>query len=120
MRAADLAGKHPKACYAQDTKVFRIFEDSKGGIWASGQAVPYGDCLLRWDPALKAICRLEDGPNRHQLVSGFAEDHHGNMWMGLWGGGELFRYDGRHFTGFKATEGAPPGTIFALLVDHMG
>ena len=118
--AAGLEGRQPKACYASDLNVFRVFEDSKGRIWASGQ---YGSAnrLLRWDPATNAITRLEDGPKGHQLVSAFAEDHHGNIWMGLWGtdGGELFRYDGRHFTAFKFPDGGP-ATVFALLVDHGG
>ena len=120
MSATDLARRQPKTCYAQDLDVFRVFEDSKGGIWASAQS-PRGDRLLRWDPARKAISWLEDGPAQHNLVSAFAEDHNGNIWMGLWGadGGELFRYDGRQFTGFKFPDGAP-ATIFALLVDHRG
>jgi len=117
--ALDLAGRQPKSRYAQDVNVFQIFEDSKGRIWASGQSAQ-GDRLLRWDPGRKAISWLEDGPNRHQLVSAFAEDHTGNIWMALWGGGELFRYDGRQIIGFKPADGAPPATIFALLVDRAG
>ena len=118
-RVAGLAGRQPNACYAQDVEVFRVFEDSKGGIWASGQ---YRDenRLLRWDPTRKAISRL-DGPHKRQLASAFAEDRKGNIWMGFWGadGGELLRYDGRQFTRFKFPAGAP-ATIFALLVDHRG
>ena len=117
--ALDLARRQPKARYAQDVNVFQIFEDSKGRIWASGQSAQ-GDRLLRWDPGRKGISWLEDGPNRHQLVSAFAEDHTGNIWMGLWGGGELFRYDGRQITGFKPADGAPRAPIFALLVDRAG
>jgi len=117
--AAALAGRQPKAIYAQGVDVFRVFEDSKGGIWASGQ---YGDGnrLLRWDPARKAISRIE-GPKPGQLVSAFAEDRNGNIWMGFWGpdGGELLRYDGRQFTRHKFPAGTP-ATIFALLVDHAG
>jgi signal transduction histidine kinase/ligand-binding sensor domain-containing protein len=118
--AAGLEGRQPSARYAQDVDVFRVFEDSKGGIWASGQSAR-GDRLLRWDSATNAITRVEDGPKGPQLVSAFAEDHHGNIWMGLWGtdGGELFRYDGRHFTAFKFPDGGP-ATVFALLVDHGG
>ena len=118
--AAGLEGRRPKACYAPDLSVFRVFEDSKGRIWASGQSGS-ANRLLRWDPARKTISGLEEGPKGRQLVSAFAEDHDGNIWMGLWGsdGGELFRYDGRHFTAFKFPDGGP-ATIFALLVDHLG
>jgi len=117
---AGLAGKQPAACYAQDVNVFRVFEDSKGGIWASGQ-IGEVNRLLRWDPARKAISRFDDGPKPRQLASAFAEDRGGNIWMGFWGpdGGELLRYDGRQFTRLKFPESAP-ATIFALLVDHAG
>jgi hypothetical protein len=66
-------------------KVFRVFEDSKGRIWASGQAIRIGEPLAAMGSGYQAISRLEDGPKGHQLVSAFAEDHHGNIWMGLWG-----------------------------------
>jgi signal transduction histidine kinase/streptogramin lyase len=120
MSAADLARRKPKVCYAPDFNVFRVFEDSKGGIWASAQSAK-GDRLLRWDPVRKAISLFEDGPNRHGLVSAFAEDHNGNVWMGLWGvsGGKIFRYDGRQFTAFTYPDGGP-ATIFALFVDQRG
>ncbi|HXM40286.1 MAG TPA: two-component regulator propeller domain-containing protein [Bryobacteraceae bacterium] len=118
MSAADLAGRQPVACYAQDVRVFLAFEDSAGGIWASAQSAQ-GDRLLRWDPARKAISWFEDGPTRHELVMAFAEDRNGNIWMGLSRGG-LFRYDGRQFTRFSRSDGVPAGVIDALLVDHRG
>jgi hypothetical protein len=69
----------------------------------------------------QAISSFADGPKRHQLVSAFAEDRDGNIWMRFWGtdGGELLRYDGRQFTRFRFPAGAP-ATIFALLADHNG
>jgi ligand-binding sensor domain-containing protein len=42
VHAADLARIQPEACYARDTTVFQIFEDSKGRIWASAQVWPSG------------------------------------------------------------------------------
>ena len=38
MQAADLDGRNPQTCYSHDDSVFRVFEDSKGGIWASAQS----------------------------------------------------------------------------------
>ena len=120
MKAVDLAGKRPQACYARDFAVFKIFEDSKGGIWASAQS-RQGDRLIRWDPVKRTIRRFTDGPSRTPLlVNAFAEDHQGNIWMGLYDHGEVFRYDGRHFTRFDQSAGVPPGAIQALLVDHGG
>ncbi len=118
MRATDLAGRQPTACYAQDVGVFIAFEDSQGGIWASAQS-PRGNYLLRWDPARNAVSRFEDGPTRLELVMAFAEDRAGNIWMGP-SRGDLFRYDGRQFTRYKRSDGVPPGAIDALLVDHSG
>ena len=41
MKAEDLDRRAPQTCYSSDT-IFRIFEDSKGGIWASAQS-KHGD-----------------------------------------------------------------------------
>jgi ligand-binding sensor domain-containing protein len=41
VKAGKLAGRRPVACYAPELLVFQIFEDSKGGIWASAQ-IPTG------------------------------------------------------------------------------
>ena len=54
VKAADLARTEPKACYAPDTDVFRVFEDSKGYIWASAQSAQ-GDRLMRWDPTTRCV-----------------------------------------------------------------
>jgi len=116
VRTADLSRTPPQACYAPDTQVFRVFEDSKGRIWASGQS-QRGDRLMRWDPATNAISSFDEVG--HLLVSAFAEDRDGVIWMGFWGG-DLLRYDGRQFIRFKAGDGVPGGTIFALLVDSGG
>jgi signal transduction histidine kinase/streptogramin lyase len=120
VQAADLAHIEPGACYARDTTVFQIFEDSKGRIWASAQVWPSGDGrLMRWDPATKAISWFENGPGKHQLVCAFAEDRDGNIWMNP-GDAALSRYDGRHFTRFVAADGVPAGAIYELFVDSGG
>jgi ligand-binding sensor domain-containing protein len=118
VQAADLARIQPEACYARDMGVFQIFEDSKGRIWASAQVWPSGDGrLMRWDPATKAISWFD--PGMHELVSAFAEDRDGNIWMGS-GNGVLHRYDGRQFTRFHQADGVPGGSIYELFVDSGG
>jgi ligand-binding sensor domain-containing protein/anti-sigma regulatory factor (Ser/Thr protein kinase) len=118
--ASGLDGKRPISCYAQDTQVFQVFEDSRGGIWASAQS-PRGDRLLRWDAVTRDVTQFEQGPSHAPLlVSAFAEDHDGNIWMGLWVGRDLYRYDGKQFTRYGEKEGVPQGTDFALLVDRRG
>ncbi|MDP8980267.1 MAG: ATP-binding protein [Acidobacteriota bacterium] len=120
VKAADLAGRNPKICYARDTQAFRIFEDSQGGVWASAQS-KRGDRLMRWDPRTDAVQdfpapRIPGEPS-DDLVSAFAEDRQGNIWMGLYKGG-LYRYGGRGR--FQKIDAAPAGTVFALLTDHEG
>jgi signal transduction histidine kinase/streptogramin lyase len=118
VKAADLARTPPTACYARDIVVLRVFEDSKGRIWASGQQPLLArDRLVRWDPTTNALSYfLEDG----RVSPGtFVEDRNGAIWMGLWEGG-LLRYDGRQFVRFNPGDGVPDGRAYALLVDSVG
>jgi ligand-binding sensor domain-containing protein/signal transduction histidine kinase len=122
MKAADLDRRNPQICYSHDDQVFRVFEDSKGGIWASAQS-KRGDHLIRWDPQTNAIFNFPapriPGEPSDDLVSAFAEDRQGNIWMGLYKGG-LYRYDGRSFQHFQKSDGVPTGTVFALLTGQDG
>lgn len=122
VNAESLANRPPEECYVQDEDVFQVFEDSKGGIWASAQAHPEGNRLMRWDPHRKAIVTFDELPRGESLIKSFAEDRQGNIWMGFWGSGGLFRYNdnARQFTLFSSRDGVPPGTIFALLTDSLG
>jgi ligand-binding sensor domain-containing protein/signal transduction histidine kinase len=122
MKAVDLDGRNPRICYAPDDQIFRVFEDSKGAIWASAQS-KRGDQLMRWDPQTNAIFHFAApriaGEPADDLVSAFAEDRLGNIWMGLYKGG-LYRYDGRAFQHFQQRDGVPPGSVFALLLGQDG
>jgi len=121
MKAQDLDRRDPRTCYSNDT-IFRVFEDSKGSVWASAQS-KRGDRLMRWDPQTNTVTtlpppKLPSGP-RNNLVSAFAEDSKGNIWMGLYAGG-LYRYDGHQFKYFQKSDGVPGGTISALLAEGDG
>ena len=122
MKAAELEGRNPRICYSRNDEVFRIFEDSKGGIWASAQS-PRGDELMRWDPRTDTVFHFPapriPGEPSDDLVSAFAEDQQGNIWMGLYKGG-LYRYDGRGFQHFQQSDGMPGGAILALLPGEGG
>jgi ligand-binding sensor domain-containing protein/signal transduction histidine kinase len=121
-----LDGRAPVACYAPETESFSLFEDSRGGIWTSGQSA-IGDRLMRWNPATNAIEEFPypRAPSRaarrpaDDLVVAFAEDRQGNVWMGLFKGG-LYRYDGRTFRYFQDRHGVPSGSILSLLVTDAG
>jgi ligand-binding sensor domain-containing protein/signal transduction histidine kinase len=121
-KASDLNGKNPRTCYSRDSIFFRVFEDSKGGVWASAQSQG-GDRILRWNPDTNKIVDLPapriPGQRPDGLVSAFAEDGQGNIWMGLTKGG-VYRYNGHQFQLFQAKDGLPPGPIWALLADERG
>jgi ligand-binding sensor domain-containing protein/signal transduction histidine kinase len=125
MKPVDLDRRKPQVCYAQETTIFRIFEDSKGGIWASAQS-PQGDRLFCWNSETGVFFEFpfpripaEGEKSRHDLVSAFAEDGAGNIWMGLFKGG-VYRYNGREFRHFQREDGIPEGGIRALLMTNSG
>jgi ligand-binding sensor domain-containing protein/signal transduction histidine kinase len=119
VQAAALAAVRPQACYARDTVVFQIFEDSKGGIWASQQFLSGKPRVMRWDPGTNAVTFMPGGPDGYELVAAFAEDREGKVWMGT-GDGDLFRYNGREFTRFQRTDGVLTGAVRELFVDSAG
>jgi ligand-binding sensor domain-containing protein/signal transduction histidine kinase len=114
VKAADLDRRKPRMCYLPGATIFRIFEDSQGGIWASEQNNA-GDRLWRWDPGTNSVA---DYP-RIGLVSAFAGDRQGNVWMGMFGGG-LYRYRGGEFQRFRRSDGLPGGGVLALLISQSG
>jgi ligand-binding sensor domain-containing protein/signal transduction histidine kinase len=116
VKAAELNGARPRACYGGAITTFRIFEDSKGGVWASAQS-GHGDRLMRWNPASDTVEEFQQMPM--QLASAFAEDRQGNVWIGMFTGG-LYRYDGREFQRFAPVDGIPGGAILALLSGSSG
>lgn len=120
MSATQLDGRNPLACYARDSEIFRVFEDSRGAIWASAQS-KLGDRLMRFDPGANRIAdfpapRIPAQP-ADDLAGAFAEDQQGNIWMGLTKGG-LYRYNGQEFRYFQRRDGVPGGDIRALLVSQ--
>jgi ligand-binding sensor domain-containing protein/signal transduction histidine kinase len=120
--AMQLDRRQPKVCYATDTTIYNIFEDSQGGIWASAQSGNQYR-LMRWDPASNAVALVPHpavpGEHPDDLVSAFAEDRQGNVWMGLYRGG-LFRYNGHEFQFFQESDGIPGGPIVSLLFTGSG
>jgi ligand-binding sensor domain-containing protein/two-component sensor histidine kinase len=122
MAASELGSKQPKTCYAPKTTVYQVFEDSKGGIWASAQSGQV-DELMRWDAQTDVLAtfpapRVSGGPT-DDVVNAFAEDGRGNIWMGMFKNG-LYRYDGHGFRLFRTSDGVPTGPIHALLAAESG
>jgi ligand-binding sensor domain-containing protein/signal transduction histidine kinase len=98
-------------------RVDGIFEDSHGGIWIGFQGP--GNGVGRWDPAAGLhLFERTNGPIE-QMVSAFAEDLAGDIWMGLFGRG-IVRYRNGGFTQFGPEDGVPAGPIVSLYVDEAG
>ncbi len=119
--ATALLHTFPDACYTNE-KIFRVFEDSRGNIWASSPT----EYLLRWNRDTgKVVYVHPDGSTSSTrspfsgLVSAMAEDRAGNIWLGFWTGG-LVRWSPTKITNFRKDEMAPAGTILTLYTDSAG
>jgi ligand-binding sensor domain-containing protein/signal transduction histidine kinase len=98
------------------TDVFRMFEDSSGGIWISSNR---HNRVARWDQQGGLLLFPHTNGPQEQLVSAFAEDHAGEIWLGLYGGG-VVRYRNNVFTQFGPRDGFPPGFVSNIFVDEAG
>jgi ligand-binding sensor domain-containing protein/signal transduction histidine kinase len=110
-----LAFTPPLAIYTSNNgmggdEVFRIYEDFRRDVWVSGAGI-----VTRWERATQTFHAAE----LHEGVSAFAEDRLGNLWMGFMLH-DLARYRDGRFTLFTPAEGLPEGSIYSLLVDHLG
>ncbi len=108
--------------------VFRVFEDSLGGVWIATYAEP-GNGISRVDPKSGRVQTYgsADGlPGDLPILHAFAEDRSGQMWVGLEQGLLLRQRAGRFETILSDTtrEGRPlnagAGQLRALLVDTKG
>lgn len=106
-------------------EVFRLFEDSRGDIWI-GVA---NEKLLRWERAAKVWhdYTQQAGLSSVRLISAFAEDRDGNVWIGTGSDdareineGLLIRYRNGQFRRFTHNEGSPTGWIRDLFLDTRG
>jgi signal transduction histidine kinase/ligand-binding sensor domain-containing protein len=115
----------PKAIYTSrdglaGDDIFSLFEDSRGDIWISRRA-PTRIVLTRWDRATETFHRYTDSDGLPAFTRpiAFGEDRSGSVWVGFWGGG-VARYRGDRFMLFTPADGAPPGSIVAIVSDASG
>ncbi len=106
-------------------EIFRLFEDSRGDVWLAVA----NEKLLRWE---RAANRWHDytpqaGLSNVRLVSAFAEDRAGNIWIGTGSDdareineGLLLRYRNGQLHRFTHADGAPTGWIRDLFLDARG
>jgi ligand-binding sensor domain-containing protein/signal transduction histidine kinase len=108
-----------------DRESRRVFEDSRGTLWITTlkvhpglSASEYG--LFRWNASTSQLIdfssQLPDQAREREVTS-MAEDAQGEIWIGLGSPGGLFRLRGDRF---QEIQGAPVGTVKALLRDQQG
>jgi len=98
-------------------EVFRIFEDSHGDIWVA--TVPRG--LARWDRRTASF-QHDAGffaPGFGEFVSAFAEDHAGDVWIGIFQGG-VVRFRNGKFAHFGEADGLGAGGVRDIHCDRAG
>lgn len=119
-RIEDLAWLNPVHVFGladglPNRAIFRIFEDSNGGVWIASQE----GGLSRWDRATGSLRRVtEPRALNEPVVTGFAETPEGSLWIAA--GSQLARYRHGEFTLFEAGRGPRRSRINALLVDRAG
>jgi signal transduction histidine kinase len=120
----------PKAIYTQRDHlpfdgVFRLFEDRAGNIWVASQGKggkPGQNGLSCWvratgkwrhfrDPALPDL--------RDELITSFAQDRSGALWMGFFSG-QLARFRDDVFHFFTEADGWVRGQVQAIHEDRYG
>lgn len=101
--------------------IFHLFEDSRGDIWIGSIGHPV-ESLTRWDRATDTIHQYtaaNDGLPAGNVVTAFAEDRAGNIWIGYYAGG-LVRYRAGKFDSYTAEDHLPPGYIGNIFADSRG
>jgi ligand-binding sensor domain-containing protein/two-component sensor histidine kinase len=116
----------PQVVYAErdgltNPQVFRLFEDSQGGIWVSTISSQING-LARWEPDRQVFRSLAGTSGLslpgNDLAHSFAEDGSGAVWIGF--SGALARYRDGHFHPFTSEQGLPPGIIEQIHLDRAG
>ena len=98
-------------------QVYRLFEDSRGDIWASSIGRSFG--LARWEhtaQSFRDIANASGLPRGNELARSFGEDGNRSVWVGFDTG--VARYQNGRFTFFGADAGLPPGKIVDIYADR--
>jgi ligand-binding sensor domain-containing protein len=95
-------------------RIFALFEDHNGGLWAGTQ-----NGLAGWNGQIWKLFTTRDGLSEN-IVRAIAEDAAGNLWVGTENSGLNYFHDGT-FTTYQKTAGGLPGNgISCLYLDREG
>ncbi len=121
-RLEELTQVKPQAVYGANSSLgsdlaFRLFEDSRGGLWV-GSGGPVH--LARFDRSREAFVRYG---SQHGVPAdtptAFAETADGSLWIGFYRGG-VGRLRDHRLEYFGEEHGIPGGFVAALRVDRRG
>jgi ligand-binding sensor domain-containing protein/two-component sensor histidine kinase len=104
--------------------VFRLYEDSRGDVWISSSSEK-GNGFFKWERAGEILLDVWQTPGlaaeKNDLVSSFAEDRNGNLWIGFYYGGvaRLSISTGRAEV-FGEPDGVPKSSINHIYLDRTG
>src|SRR5262249_44506231 len=101
-----------------DREAFRLYEDSRGDVWIStmDRGGPY-----RWERSTGTIHDYAKQIGSQGVVTSFAEDGAGTLWMGFdYGELKLARYHDEALRIIASDEMRASGGFVHLLFDHAG
>lgn len=102
-------------------QIFRIFEDSRGDIWISNFSPPSSGISRLERPTGKIHNLPNFSQEKDESVSAYsyAEDGHGNLWLGLTDG-KLARYRNGTAQLIENIENQPATNIYDMMRDRSG
>jgi ligand-binding sensor domain-containing protein/two-component sensor histidine kinase len=117
-----LSHTRPKAIYTirdglRTNDIFRIFEDSSGGIWIACIGPSSGNGLTRWDRRTGSFEHFS--AHTITVAMSFAEDRDHSIWIGYYDGA-LGHYVNGAFTFYTSQDGLAGGGIQSVHIDRAG
>lgn len=108
---------------SSNNNVEHILEDKVGNIWFGGrgnQGVYCYDGKSVINIKLKELSsiRFDSTRDNYSWAWPQLQDKNGNIWFSNWGG--AYRYDGKSFTSFTASDGLTIGAITRIIEDRNG
>ena len=100
--------------------VFRLFEDSRGNLWIASRANA-DNGFYKWERATGTLRDMKDTPGfsdiKNNLISSFAEDVGGNIWLGFNNQG-FARIRGGKIEFWGNEQKIPAGGVASLFFDR--
>ncbi|HEY6987008.1 MAG TPA: two-component regulator propeller domain-containing protein [Bryobacteraceae bacterium] len=118
----ELSRTRPRAVYTTHdglgtNDIFRVFEDSRGGIWMACIGLAGVNGLSRWDRRTNSFHHYSE--HGFTVATAFAEDADGSIWIGYYDGA-LARFANGSFRFYGVNDGLAGGGVQALHIDRSG